>query len=100
MFRFVKQIFIPTIMFFSSISSMNSLKCVSMNNQEFKVRPEIVNVCSNPKFYNFNIKINKCNSDRNNINDPYANICVPDTTKNLNIEVSNLISLTNETRHI
>ena len=36
----------------------------------------------------------------NNINDPYAKLCVPDVIKNLNVEVFNLMSRTNETRHI
>ena len=36
----------------------------------------------------------------NNINDPYAQICVPDVVKDLNIKVFNLMSRTNETRHI
>ena len=35
----------------------------------------------------------------NNINDPYAKICVPDIAKNLNVKVFNLMSRTNETRH-
>ena len=35
----------------------------------------------------------------NNINDPYAKICVPDTVKDLNFKVFNLISRTNETRY-
>ena len=48
MFGFVKQIFVSTIMFFGcNLSSLNPLGCVSMNNQEYKVRPEIVNVNSN-----------------------------------------------------
>ena len=38
---------------------MNPLECVSMNNQECKVRTEIVNVNSNePLFYPFSIKTN------------------------------------------
>ena len=35
-----------------------------------------------------------------NINDPYAKMCVPDVVKNLNVKVFNLMSGTNETRHI
>ena len=32
--------------------NVNSLKCVSMNNQECNVRPEIINIKSNePSFY-------------------------------------------------
>ena len=49
---------------------VNSLSCISMNNQECKVRPQIVNVNSEkPAFLPFCIKISKCSG--NNINDPY-----------------------------
>ena len=100
MFRFIKQIFISAMMFFGNLSHANSLKCISMKNEECKVRPEIVNINSNnPIFYPFSIKVNKCNGSCNNINDPYAIICVPDIAKNLNVRVFNLMSLTNETRH-
>ena len=72
-----------------------------MNNQECKLRPEIVSDNSNnPIFYPFSIKINKCNGDCNNINDPYAKICVPDIVKKLNMKVFNSMTLTNEMRHI
>ena len=69
-----------------------------MTNQECKVRPEIVNVNSNePLFYPFSIKTNKCSGSCNNINDPYAKMCVPDVAKNLNVKLFNLMSITNET---
>ena len=33
-----------------------------MNNQERKIRPEIINVNSNePSFYRYSIEVNKCN---------------------------------------
>ena len=57
-----------------------------MNNQEWKVRPEIINVNSDaPIFYPFSIKTSKCSGSCNNINDPYANMCVPDAVKNSNV---------------
>ena len=63
-----------------------------MNNQTYKVRPGIVNVNSNePVFYPFSIKIIKCSGICNNINDPYAKVCVPDTVKDLNFKVFNLM---------
>ena len=72
-----------------------------MNNQECKIRPEIINLNTNePLFYPYSIKINKCNSGCNTINSPYAKICVPDNIKNKNTKVFNLMSKTNETRHI
>ena len=101
MFGFLKQIFISTIMLCSSLPNVNLLECISMKNQECKVRSEIVNINSNdPIFYPFSIKINKCSGNCNNISNPYARICVPDTVKNLNVKAFNLISLTNETSHI
>ena len=72
-----------------------------MKNQECKVKPKIINVNSNePVFYPFSIKKSKCSGSYNNINDPYAKICVPNIIKKLNVKVFNLISRTNETRHI
>ena len=101
MFRLIKQIFISAMMVFSSLPNVNPLECISMKNQECKVRPEIVNVNSNnPIFYPFSIKTNKCNGNCNNINDPFARTCVPDTVKDLNVKVFNLMALTNETRHM
>ena len=100
MFKFIKQIFISTMMLFNSILNINPLECVSMKNQEFKVRPEIVDVSgNNPTFYPFSIKRNKCSGTCNNINGPYAKIFVSDIVKNLNVKVFNLMSLTYETRH-
>ena len=80
--------------------SCNALKCVSMNNQEYKRRPEIININSNElSFYPYSIEINKCSGSCNNIDDPYAKLCVPDAVKNMNIKVFNLISRSNQTRH-
>ena len=101
MFRFIKQIFVSSLMFLDSLSSVNPLGCVSMNHQECKLRPEIVNVNSNgPLFYPFSIKTSKCSGKCNNINDPYGKLCIPDVFKNLIIEDFNLMSRTNETTHI
>ena len=87
--------------FLSSLISTTLLRCVSMNNQSCKVRPEVVNVNSNePVFYPFRIKTSKCSGSCNNINDPYAKICVPDVVKNLSVKVFNLMSRTNEARRI
>ena len=47
MFGFVKQILISAMMFFGcNLPNVNSWKCISMNNQECKVRLQIVNVNS------------------------------------------------------
>ena len=52
------------MMFFSSLSCVNSLEYVSMNNQECKVRPEIIDVSTNdPIFYPFSITVNTCSGN-------------------------------------
>ena len=72
-----------------------------MKNPECKVRPEIISINSNdPMSYPFSVKINKCSGNCNNVNDPYAKICVPDVIKNLNLKVFNLLTRINETRSI
>ena len=102
MFKFVKQTFILTMMFFScNLPSVNSLRCISIKNQECKTRPQVVNVNSNnPIFYPFSIKTSKCSGSCHNINNPYAKISVPDVIKHLNVKACNLMSRTNETRFI
>ena len=71
------------MVFFCNLSSVNPLKCVSMKNQERKVRPEIVNVNSEePVFFPFSIRANKCSGICSNTNNPYAKLCVPDVVKN------------------
>ena len=51
-------------------------------------------------FFPFSIETSKNSGSCNNINYPYAKLCVPDVVKHLNIKVFNLMSRTNETRHI
>ena len=61
-----------------------------MNSQECNVRPQ----------RSFSIKTRKCSGICSNVNNPYAKLCVLDVVKNLNVKVFNLMSRTNETRHI
>ena len=80
--------------------SATPLSCISMNNQECKVKQEIINVNSDePVFYPFSIKTSKCNGSCISINDPYVKICIPNVVKYLNVIVFNLLSGANETRY-
>ena len=99
-FSFVKKAFFLGLTVLSS-SITGALNCISLNNQECKVTPKIVNVNNNnPIFYLFSVKINRCSGNCNSINDPYAKICFPDVVKNLNVKIFNLMSRTNESRSI
>ena len=54
MFVFIKKIFHIGSLFLLSLVSTTPLKCISMENQECKIRPEIININSNnPIFYPF-----------------------------------------------
>ena len=87
MLIFIKKIFYIRSLYLSSLVSATPPSCISLKNQKCKVRPKIVDISSNnPIFYPFSVKINKCSGNCNNINDPYAKLCVPDTVKDLNIK--------------
>ena len=102
MFEFIKKMFVVTISVFScDVSNSIPLKLVSISNQECRIRPERMNINSNePSFYPYSIKVNKCSSSFNNINDPCSKMCVPDFVRNISVKIFDLISRTNETRHI
>ena len=100
MFGFIKKAFFAVLTILLIVNPLSAappneiplsatrLKCISMNNQECKVRPENINVNSDyPVFYPFSFKTSKYNGSCNNINDPYAKMWVPDVIKNLNVKV-------------
>ena len=72
-----------------------------MNNQVCRIRLQIINISSNePSFYPYSVEGNICSSSCNKIVDPYVKLYVPGVVKNINVKVFNLMSRTNETRHI
>ena len=100
MLGFIKNCIFTGLAFLSILTGINSLSCISMSNQECKVRTQIVNVNNEePLFFPFSIKASKCSGSCNNINNPYAKLCVPEVVKNLNVKVFNLMSRINKTRH-
>ena len=106
MLGFTKKCFFTGLTFLSTLTSVNLLNAIplssiSKNNQECKVRMQIVNVNGDdPLFFPINIKTSKWSGSCNNINNPLIKLCVPDVVKNLNIKVLNLVPGTNETRRI
>ena len=52
MLGFIKKCFLTGLVFLSTLTSVNMLRCVSMNNQKCKVGAQIVNVNRDyPVFY-------------------------------------------------
>ena len=89
MFGFIKRSFLTGVIFLSTLTSVNLLFCISVNNQE----------CKEPVLFPFSIKTSKCSGSCKNVSDPYAKFCVSDVDENL-FKVFNLMSRTNETIHI
>ena len=87
-FKFIKIVCFVGLLILSSFAKANSLNaiplsCISMNNQECKARPQVINVNGDePVFLPFSIKTSKCRGSCNNINYPYEKIFVPDVVKN------------------
>ena len=72
-----KNVFCCSTFIICNFLNVNSLEFFSANNQECKIRTEIINLNANePLFYPYSIKINRCKDSCNTINDPYAKICV------------------------
>ena len=83
MFGFIKQVLVVAVTFFGfNPLNVNYLECISVNNQDCRARTRIINANNNEAvFYPFSIKVNKCSRSCNNINNPYAKLCVPDIVK-------------------
>ena len=88
--------------FFShNILLTNSLKCYLLDNQECKIRAEIINVNNEePIFYPYKTKMNRCVGSCNTIVDPYCKTCFANDMENISLKVFNLLSQSNETINI
>ena len=72
-FVFVKKLFFVGLAILSSFPNAYSLSSISINNQDCKTRPEVVNVNEDePVFFPFSIKTSKYSGSCNNINHLYA----------------------------
>ena len=86
-FGFVKKVFfigLTILLRFTNANLLNAipLSCISMSNQECKIRPQVINVNGDePVFFPFSTETSKCSGSCNDINYPYQNICVPDVVK-------------------
>ena len=93
MFRFIKKVLILVL-----ISTVNSLKCISLKNQECKAREVIVD--KKCMTYPYSINVNRCNDSCNNVTNPYSRVCVPDITKNVTLKIFDLMTLTNKAKQV
>ena len=93
MFRFVKKVLILVL-----ISTANSLKCISLKNQECKVRKVIVD--NKYMAFPYKISANKCVGSCNNITNPHSRVCIPDIVKNVTVKMFDQKKLENTTKQV
>ena len=93
MFRLIKKVLTLVL-----VSTANSLKCISLKNQECKAREVIVD--NEYMTYPYSIKVNRCNGNCNNVTNPYSRVCVPDITKNVTVKMFDLMALINKTKRV
>ena len=91
MFAFTKKVFFTELAYLWTSASVNLLNCISINNQEFKVTKQVLNLNGDePVFFPFSVKTSKCSGSCNNVNNQYAKLCVSDVVENLNVRAFNL----------
>ena len=98
MFGFIKQMFIVLVIMFYFDRSF-AIKCLSMNNQSFKVRQMLINF--NPSefhYHRFIISIDRCNESCNTAEDPFCRMCISDKLEDVNLKVFNMIKTINESK--
>ena len=68
-FGFVKKLIFVGLTVLSGFTKANSLSFISMNNEECKTRPQVVNVNGDePMIFPFSTETSKCSGSCNNIN--------------------------------
>ena len=91
------------------VNASNHTKCISLSNQKCEIQPTFINLHPNEyseefHYYPFTVKLDKCVGSCNTLNDLPNEVCVPNKTEDLNLNMLNMITGINEsktlTKHI
>ena len=103
MFGFIKKVFIAAVTFFNlNLLSVNSLECISMNNQACKARPTMIDTNANDntpcsiKIYKYKYAVEIVITSMIHM----LNCAFLILLKKINVKVFNLMSRINETKQI
>ena len=89
----INQVFVALL----SFSKSSTTKCVSLNNEPCMIRPTLF--CLNLLELNYcplMISLDECNESCNTVDDLFKKICVPSETKDVTVEVFNMITKTEQ----
>ena len=86
-----------------SIIKTKAVEWVSVVNRKCMSRPKILDVnegVGEALFYPYNVLVNKCSGSCNTLDDPMANMYVPNIVKRVNMKVYNFLMRLNETLNV
>ena len=86
-----------------SIIKTKAVEWVSVVNRKCMPRPKILDVnegVGEALFYPYNVLVNKCSGSCNTLDDPMANMYVPNIVKRVNMKVYNFLMRLNETLNV
>ena len=86
-----------------SIIKTKAVEWVSVVNRKCMPRPKILDVnegVGEALFYPYNVLVNKCSGSCNTLDDPMANMYVPNIVKRVNKKVYNFLMRLNETLNV
>ena len=100
-FRLIKKIFMGLLI--SILNASNHTKCVSLSRQKCEIQPTLINLHPNEynqelHYYPFAVKLDRCVGSCNTVNDLSNNVCVPNKTEDLNLNVFNMVRGRNESK--
>ena len=83
------------------INTPHSVKCISLNNQQWMTQPTIINLHPNEyieglQYHPFAVNSNRCMGSCNTLKDRSDKACVPNKTRDLNLSVFQMTRGINE----
>ena len=87
----------------SIFNAPNRTNCVSLSHQKCEIQPTLINLYPHEynqelHYYPLAVKLDRCIGSCNTVNDLSNNVCVPNKTENLNLNVFNMIIGRNESK--
>ena len=93
MFGLIKKLFIRLLIGLANGS--NHKKCVSLSNQKYFIQPFNLHTSEYSQechYYTFAVTVDKWVESCNILNDWINNLCLPNNTENLNVNVFNMVT--------
>ena len=93
MFGLIKKLFIGLLIGLANGS--NHKKCVSLSNQKYIIQPFNLHTSEYSQechYYTFAVTVDKWVESCNILNDWINNLCLPNNTENLNVNVFNMVT--------